>query len=121
MANPSTGVAVYDSTPYGTQTPTTGWWQVGGTSASSPMWAASVAIANELRAINAKTTLSGADTALYRLAGSVNNLGVSLYANYFFDVTVGNTGNYSATPKFDETTGLGTQFSQNLLPALITQ
>jgi subtilase family serine protease len=36
-ADPNSGVSVYDSTPYSGQT---GWWTVGGTSASSPMWAA---------------------------------------------------------------------------------
>jgi outer membrane protein assembly factor BamB len=36
-ADPSSGVAVYDSTPYYGQA---GWFTVGGTSASAPMWAA---------------------------------------------------------------------------------
>jgi subtilase family serine protease len=36
-ADPNSGVSVYDSTPYAGSA---GWWQVGGTSASSPMWAA---------------------------------------------------------------------------------
>src|SRR6266566_8805935 len=36
-ADPSSGVSVYDSTRYQAQK---GWWKVGGTSASSPMWAA---------------------------------------------------------------------------------
>ena len=36
-ADPNSGVSVYDSTPYFGQT---GWFTVGGTSASSPMWAA---------------------------------------------------------------------------------
>ena len=36
-ADPNSGVSVYDSTPYYGQT---GWFTVGGTSASSPMWAA---------------------------------------------------------------------------------
>jgi subtilase family serine protease len=35
-ADPNSGVSVYDSTPYYGQT---GWFTVGGTSASSPMWA----------------------------------------------------------------------------------
>ena len=118
VANPSTGVAVFDSTPYNGSA---GWWQVGGTSASSPMWAASVAIGNELRSIKGKTSLSGVGAAVYNLAGSVSSLGASLYSNYFYDVTSGNTGNYSATPKYDETTGLGTPVSFNLLPALATQ
>jgi outer membrane protein assembly factor BamB len=36
-ADPASGVSVYDTTPYNGST---GWFQVGGTSASSPMWAA---------------------------------------------------------------------------------
>ena len=40
-ADPASGVSVYDTTPYQGQT---GWWRVGGTSASSPMWAARAAI-----------------------------------------------------------------------------
>ncbi len=36
-ADPNSGVSVYDSTSYNGQS---GWWTVGGTSASSPMWAA---------------------------------------------------------------------------------
>jgi len=36
-ADPASGVSVYDSTRYSGQS---GWWIVGGTSASSPMWAA---------------------------------------------------------------------------------
>jgi hypothetical protein len=39
-ADPSSGVSVYDSTSYSGQT---GWFTVGGTSASSPMWAAASA------------------------------------------------------------------------------
>ena len=35
-ADPASGVSVYDSTTYSGQK---GWWTVGGTSASSPMWA----------------------------------------------------------------------------------
>jgi subtilase family serine protease len=40
-ADPSSGVSVYDSTLYQGQA---GWWKVGGTSASSPMWAARAAV-----------------------------------------------------------------------------
>ena len=39
-ADPASGVSVYDSTTYQGQS---GWWTVGGTSASSPMWAARAA------------------------------------------------------------------------------
>ena len=41
-ADPASGVSVYDSTRYQGQK---GWWKVGGTSASSPMWAARAAAA----------------------------------------------------------------------------
>ena len=41
-ADPASGVSVYDSTRYQGQK---GWWQVGGTSASSPMVAARAAVA----------------------------------------------------------------------------
>lgn len=36
VADPNSGVSVYDSTPYYGMS---GWWQVGGTSVSTPMWA----------------------------------------------------------------------------------
>lgn len=41
-ADPSTGAAIYDSTPYGGST---GWYQLGGTSASTPVVAAAYALA----------------------------------------------------------------------------
>ena len=41
-ADPASGVSVYDSTRYQGQK---GWWTVGGTSASSPMWAGRAAAA----------------------------------------------------------------------------
>jgi subtilase family serine protease len=47
-ADPNSGVSVYDSTLYNGQS---GWFQVGGTSASSPMWAARSADAGQ--AVNA--------------------------------------------------------------------
>jgi PQQ-like domain len=44
-ADPATGVAVYDSTPYEGQA---GWFQVGGTSLGAPSWAAILAGADQL-------------------------------------------------------------------------
>lgn len=40
-ADPASGVSVYNSTPYGGKT---GWFTVGGASASAPMWAAQAAV-----------------------------------------------------------------------------
>ena len=45
-ADPASGVSVYDSTRYQGQA---GWCQVGGTSASSPMWAGRAAVAGSRR------------------------------------------------------------------------
>lgn len=42
VADPASGVAVYDSTKYQGRS---GWWIIGGTSASAPMWAARAAVA----------------------------------------------------------------------------
>ena len=66
-ADPASGVSVYDSTRYQGQK---GWWQVGGTSASSPMWAA--------RAADAGTIVNAA----YVYAANIT----------FRDITVGNNG-----------------------------
>jgi subtilase family serine protease len=44
-ADPASGVSVYDTTTYQGQS---GWYRVGGTSASSPMWAARSAVAGAL-------------------------------------------------------------------------
>ena len=54
-ADPASGVAVYDSTPY---SGSSGWWTVGGTSASTPMWAAESAVLGS--AVNSATVYSAA-------------------------------------------------------------
>jgi len=115
VADPNTGVTVYDSTGYNGQK---GWFQVGGTSASAPMWAAIVALADEQRASAGKANLTGSDAAIYSLAGSTDSTGASLYGYYFFDVSTGSNGGFSATAKYDEVTGLGTPVAVDLVPAL---
>ncbi len=95
-ADPSTGAAVYDSVPYNGQT---GWFQVGGTSLSSPIIA-----------------------AVYALAGGVpsgvqgNSLPYSLknYSSNMHDITTGSNGTCrrktalcTAISGFDGPTGLG--------------
>lgn len=66
-ADPASGVSVYDSTRYQGQS---GWFQVGGTSASSPMWAGRAAVSG-----------STVDSA-YVYGASIN----------YRDITVGNNG-----------------------------
>jgi subtilase family serine protease len=93
VADPNTGLAVYSSfNPYGT-----GWFQVGGTSLSSPLIAAMTAVASP-------TTQAGVFNRLYSAAGTPA----------LFDVTAGANGSCApitylctAGPGYDGPTGLG--------------
>ncbi|HEY3062955.1 MAG TPA: S53 family peptidase [Chloroflexota bacterium] len=80
-ADPNSGVSVYNGTPYAGQI---GWWKVGGTSASAPMWAARSAVAGAV--VNA--TYVYGESIAYR------------------DITAGNNG-ASALPGYDLVTGRG--------------
>jgi subtilase family serine protease len=80
-ADPASGVSVYDSTPYNGSK---GWWVVGGTSASSPMWAA-----------------RSADAGIVVDAGLVYGSTIS-----FRDITSGNNG-ASCLVGFDLCSGRG--------------
>jgi subtilase family serine protease len=104
-ANPSTGLAMYENGNWGT---------AGGTSASAPMWAALVAIANQM----AGHPLGFINPALYKLGTSVH------YGQDFHDITIGNNSNhnvqgYDAVPGWDAITGWGSPNAVNLLPDLI--
>ncbi|MGZ2743980.1 S53 family peptidase [Burkholderia stagnalis] len=114
-ANPSSGFAVYDSVTYQGQA---GWFQVGGTSAGAPQWAALVAIANSLRTAAGKSRLSGAYDALYAV-------GKTAYGSDYHDVTTGTNGNCgsvcSAAGGYDYVTGLGSPLAPSLVQALVAR
>ncbi len=120
QASAGTGALVYLSLPPdGTSSDVgvTGWWDIGGTSLSSPQFAGLVAIADQVNGgglglINPGLYMIGADS--------------TRYANDFFDVTTGNntqagTGiaGYPATTGWDPVTGLGTPNAANLVPDLV--
>jgi hypothetical protein len=105
-ADPNTGVAVYDPYDFGASTP---WDEIGGTSLATPLWAGMAAIADQGRIINGGTNL-GATQALSFLY----NLSTSDY----HDITVGNSGLYSAGPGYDLVTGIGSPKANILLPQL---
>lgn len=94
-ADPNTGVAVYDSTSYSGQT---GWWQVGGTSLSSPVWAAATALVN---ASSTSWSASGTNHALYGILTAPTS------STDYHDITSGSNG-YQAGTGYDMVTGLGT-------------
>jgi subtilase family serine protease len=100
-ADPSTGVAVYDSTPLYGQS---GWFQVGGTSLGAPAWAAVIASADQLRTATGKAPLVSADDAAQRaIYAAASRLG---------DIVSGPSNGFcpsicSAGTGYDFVTGLG--------------
>jgi subtilase family serine protease len=90
--NPATGFPVYDTTAYEGQT---GWFQVGGTSAGAPQWAAIQSLG-----------LSVTNNNLYQDAKWSS-------PTYFRDITSGSNGAYSAVPGYDFVTGLGSPITWN--------
>jgi subtilase family serine protease len=115
-ANPSTGVAVYDSYGYDGES---GWLEFGGTSAASPQWAGLIAIADQGRTLNKAGTLDGATNTLptlYSLEGSS-----STYSADFHDITSGATSfGIQAGVGYDLVTGIGSAQANRLIPALVS-
>lgn len=108
-ANTSTAMALY---LFG------GWHQVGGTSASTPLWAALMAVANQM----AGHPLGYINPALYQVATSGH------YAQDFRDVTAGDNTvdkppvhvrGYAASAGWDAVTGWGAPLCSHLIPDLI--
>ncbi len=123
QASATTGVLVYITLPpdglsgliCGTTACSTGWYVVGGTSASSPQWAGLIAIADQI----AGRDLGYINPALYSIS-----LNPAKYAADFFDVTVNCNGStaipgYCASKGWDAVTGLGTPNAAKLIPDLI--
>ncbi len=103
-ADPSTGFPVYISG----YNHSTGWIQVGGTSAGAPQWAAQQALINASRTISS----SGVNAKLYSTA-------TLSYAD-FFDIISGSNGTYFCGPNYDLVTGLGSPNAPALVPAMAT-
>ncbi len=96
-ANPNTGVYVYDSYDGGPN----GYYEVGGTSLSSPMWAGLIALGDQARGTAGALNSAGVLDALYGAYDSSN------YSTDFHDVTTGSNG-HSAGTGYDLVTGIGT-------------
>ena len=123
QASATTGVLIYITLPpdgtsgliCGSAPCSTGWYDIGGTSASSPQWAGLLAIADQMAGRN----LGYINPALYQIANDPGK-----YASDFFDVTANCNGSaaipgYCASPGWDAVTGLGTPNAANLIPDLI--
>lgn len=108
-ANPSTGMAFYIQGQ---------WAETGGTSASTPFWAALIAIADQM----AGHPLGYINPGIYKVATSANA------QQDFRDITSGNNSfssgtvhvsGYSAMAGWDAVTGWGAPIANKLLPDLI--
>ena len=77
--------------------------QVGGTSASTPLWAATIALINQDLKKKGLREVGFANPALYWMGENA----AKLPAKPFHDVTTGNNLAYSATPGWDFATGWG--------------
>jgi len=96
------------------------WQSFGGTSASAPLWAGFMALANQ-RAVQSGLPPIGLPTpAIYATAQSGD------CPDCFHDITIGNNGDtnnmvgYSAVPGYDLCTGWGSPNGQPLIDALAT-
>src|SRR6185437_10016249 len=108
VADPNTGVVVFDS--FGMENDK-GFFILGGTSASAPLFAAVLAVANQQRNIDLKNT----NTALY-------NVAEAHYATDFHDVRTGSNGTCGAICQahagYDFVTGLGSPVGSRLVSHL---
>ncbi|MCC6424682.1 MAG: S53 family peptidase [Phycisphaerales bacterium] len=106
-ADPKSGFSVYDSTGGSNNGP---WYQVGGTSAGSPQWAALVAIADQGRGYLGKGSMDGRREVLPDL--------YQMSTADFHDITSGFNG-YFAQPGYDLVTGLGSPVANELVDDLV--
>jgi subtilase family serine protease len=98
-----------------------GFYIVGGTSAGSPQWAGTFALANTARAVKSKGPIGFANPGLYAIARSES------YSADFHDITVGKNTlagtivGFGALPGYDLASGWGTPNVANLVADLAAQ
>jgi kumamolisin len=107
-ADPQTGYWIYCSVP-STCNPTHPWIKAGGTATAAPLWAAFIALSNEMSQHQGGTTLGFINPLLYTIANDPLK-----YVASFHDITSGDNdyqqnrqGEYPATVGYDMVTGLG--------------
>ncbi|MEO8972850.1 MAG: protease pro-enzyme activation domain-containing protein [Ktedonobacteraceae bacterium] len=106
-ADPATGYAVY-CTVSAAGCPSSGWIEVGGTSAAAPLWAGSTATINSYLQQQGKSRVGFANPVIYGL-----NNAQQQYAP-FHDVTSGTNLYYPATTGYDDASGWGSPDVYNI-------
>jgi hypothetical protein len=119
-ADPNTGYLIYYNGAGSVGNVPAGWQGTGGTSASAPVWAALIGLANASKAC-AGRAVGFVNPGLYRAAATG-------YSAYFHDITLGNNdftgtngGRYAAGVGFDMASGLGTPNGTALAAGLCAQ
>ena len=103
-ADPSTGFAVYDSTAYNGSS---GWFQMGGTSAGAPQWSAIIAAANQLRKSKSKAVLAAwTSTSIDRASTDIYGLTTGI-ADITSGASNGSCSLCNPAVGYDAVTGLG--------------
>ncbi len=112
LADPATGIAVYDSAGYLGHT---GWFITGGTSIGAPQWAGLIALANQLRHGQNLSSNDVINSPLYDAA-------LADYRENYFDIRSGSNGSCGAVCKatkgYDFVTGLGSPRAEGLVKQL---
>jgi len=124
QASSRTGVLVYLTEPADTASGpgcsganpcSTGWYTVGGTSASAPQWAGLVAIADQI----AGRDLGFINPALYTIANNPAKYAADFYDPFQNDNGCCGQPGWPASEGWDAVTGLGTPNAATLIPDLI--
>ena len=105
-ADPATGYAVYCTVSAAGCS--SGWIEVGGTSAAAPLWAGSTALINSYLQQQGKSRMGFANPVLYGLANAQTQYPP------FHDVTSGTNLYYPATTGYDEASGWGSPDIYNI-------
>ncbi len=121
-ADPNNGYLIYCSATQAGCDPVRPWNSIGGTSAASPMWAAVMAMVNEMSVRQGGFNIGFVNPLLYQIARDATK-----YGNSFHDVTTNNNdyngsngGKYPALSGYDMATGLGSYKAYNLATNLVS-
>jgi subtilase family serine protease len=124
-ADPGTGFAVYDSYK---ALGMVGWQVYGGTSCGAPQWAALIATADQQRALAGKAALNSMSNAsdpnyarsILAAMYGMYTAGTAYSNSDFHDIVTGSAGKNNATTGYDQVTGIGSPFAENLIQDLVS-
>ena len=115
--DPTTGYSVYCTVVEAGCNPSVPWTSAGGTSVSTPLWAAMTANINQYLNSQGKPAIGNAHDLLYQLFNTPQTFAA------YHDITAGDNRFYPATAGYDMASGVGTPDAFNIardLAAMVT-